>query len=437
MSRGLLRMDLAPLRESRDFRHLAASRSVTLFGTDAAAVALLVQAKQLTGSAIAVGLLGVAELLPIIVFGLYGGLLADRFDRGRMLRWCEAGLGGLAALLTVNAALPRPAIWPLYLLAAAMTMLSSLQRPSFDAAVPRTVRRDRLSAASALLSMTSNAGEIVATALGGAVAAGAGAGFVYGLDAVTFAVSWWLLTRLSALPPPEAGEHAPAPGLRGVVSGLRYARSRPDLIGSYLADLSAMTLAYPNALFPFLAADLHAAWAVGLMFAAPAVGALACSALSGWTGRVRRLGVAIALSAAGWGAAVTALGLAPDLGAALGCLLAAGAADMLSGIFRDTLWNQSIPDALRGRMAGVEMLSYAAGPSAGQARGGAVAALAGARFALASGGVACVAAVGAVCLALPGFTRYGAGPGGPPPGPSRDSLVPQDTASPRPAAPAS
>ena len=130
MSRGLLRMELAPLRESRDFRHLLASRSVTLFGTDAAAVALLVQAKQLTGSAVAVGLLGVAELLPIIVFGLYGGLLADRFDRRRMLRWCEAGLGGLAALLTVNAALPHPAIWPLFLLAAAMTMLSSLQRPS-------------------------------------------------------------------------------------------------------------------------------------------------------------------------------------------------------------------------------------------------------------------------------------------------------------------
>ena len=230
MNRGLLRMDLAPLRESRDFRHLLASRSVTLFGTDAAAVALLVQAKQLTGSAVAVGLLGVAELLPIIVFGLYGGLLADRFDRGRMLRWCEAGLGGLAALLTVNAALPHPAIWPLYLLAAAMTMLSSLQRPSFDAAVPRTVRRDRLSAASALLSMTSNAGEIVATALGGAVAAAAGAGYVYGLDAVTFAVSWWLLTRLSPLPPPEAGEHAPGPGAarRHLRAALRPRPPRPD-----------------------------------------------------------------------------------------------------------------------------------------------------------------------------------------------------------------
>jgi MFS family permease len=275
------------------------------------------------------------------------------------------------------------------------------------------VRRDRLSAAAALLSLTANAGEIVATALGGAVAAAAGPGFVYGLDAVTFAVSLWLLSRLAPLPPPGPGEHTPAPGLRGVLSGLRYARHRPDLVGSYLADLAAMTLAYPNALFPFLAADLHVSWAVGLMFGAPAAGALACSALSGWTGRVGRLGRAIAASAAVWGLAVTALGVAPDLGAALGCLVVAGAADMLSGIFRDTLWNQSIPDALRGRMAGVEMLSYAAGPSAGQARGGAVAALTSARFALCSGGVACVAAVGVVYLALPGFARYRARPPAP------------------------
>ena len=230
MNRGLLRMDLAPLRESRDFRLLLASRSVTLFGTDAAAVALLVQAKQLTGSAVAVGLLGVAELLPIIVFGLYGGLLADRFDRGRMLRWCEAGLGVLAALLTVNAALPHPAVWPLYLLAAAMTMLSSLQRPSFDAAVPRTVRRDRLSAASALLSMTSNAGEIVATALGGAVAAAAGAGFVYGLDAVD--LRGVLVAADPAQPAAAArgGRARPRPGAarRHLRAALRPRPPRPD-----------------------------------------------------------------------------------------------------------------------------------------------------------------------------------------------------------------
>jgi len=193
---------------------------------------------------------------------------------------------------------------------------------------------------------------------------------------------------------------------RSVLAGLRYARGRPDLLGSYLADLAAMTPSYPNALFPFLAADLHAQWAVGLMFAAPSVGAVAVTALSGWMGRVRRHGLAIALAAAGWGFAIAALGLAPDIGAALACLVVAGGADMISGIFRGTLWNQTIPDKLRGRMAGVELLSYSLGPSAGQIRAGAVASLTAPRFSLVSGGLLCVGAVGLVCLALPGLTGY-------------------------------
>ena len=233
---------------------------------------------------------------------------------------------------------------------------------------------------------------------------------MYASDAVTFAVSLAFLRWLGPLPAPaKAGEARPG-GLRSLASGLRYARGRPELIGSYLADLAAMTFSYPNALFPFLAVSLHAPWAVGLMFAAPSAGALAVSAASGWTGRVRRHGRAIALAAAGWGLAITGLGLAPDLGVALGCLAAAGAADMLSGIFRDTLWNQTIPDALRGRLAGVELLSYGVGPSAGQLRAGAVASVTTPRFSPWSGGLLCVAAVGVVCLALPGFWRFTARP---------------------------
>lgn len=410
MSARLLRMDLAPVRASREFRLVFASRTVTLFGTIASDVALLVQAKQLTGSTFAVGLLGVAELVPVLIFGLYGGVLADRLDRRRMIRWCEAGLGCCAMLLVVNAALPRPALWPLYAVAAAMTTLAALQRPSLDASVPRIVARDQLTAASALMSMSSNASVIIGSALGGVLAAGPGPGLVYGLDAISFAVSFVLLCLLRPLPPPTADEHEPALGLRSVVSGLRYARGRPELVGSYLADLAAMTLAFPNALFPFMASTLHAPWAVGLMFAAPSVGALISSAVSGWTGRVRRHGVGIALAAAAWGVAITGFGLAPDVVVALACLVAAGAADMLSGIFRDTLWNQTIPDSLRGRLAGVEMLSYSVGPSAGQLRAGGVAALSTPRLALWSGGLLCVGAVGVVCLALPGFLSYRARP---------------------------
>ena len=402
--------DIAPLRTSRDFRLVFASRTVTLFGSQATEVALLVQARQLTGSAVAVGLLGAVELVPLVVFGLWGGALADRLDRRRLIRWCEAGLGGCAALLLINASLPRPVVWPLYLIAAGMMALAALQRPSLDASVPRIVSRDQLTAAAALLSLSANASVIVGTTLGGLLATWPGPGAVYALDVASFAVSLGFLRWLGPLPAPVAadGEDGPASGLGGLLAGLRYARGRPELIGSYLADLAAMTFAYPNALFPFMAAELHAPWAVGLMFAAPSAGALAASATSGWTGRVHRHGRAIALAAAAWGLAITGFGLAPDIAAALALLVLAGAADMLSGIFRGALWNQTIPDSLRGRLAGVELLSYALGPSAGQIRAGAVASVTTPRFSLWSGGLLCAAAVAAVCAALPGFVRYSA-----------------------------
>ena len=410
-----LRIDVSPLLVSADFRAVFASRTITLLGSQATEVALLVQVKQLTGSALDVGLLGAVELLPLVVFGLYGGVLADRFDRRQLARWSEAGLGVFALILMVNAVLPHPMLWPVYVVAAAMMALAALQRPSLDASVPRIVARDQLAAASALLSLSINASVLLGSALGGVLAAGPGPWTVYAADAVSFALSSGLLCLLRPLPSRAAdkpGERPP--GLRSVLTGLHYARRRPELVGSYLADLAAMTLAYPASLYPFMAAELHAAWSVGLMFAADSVGAILISALSGWTGRVRRHGLAIAVAAAAWGAAITGFGLAPDVGVALACLVVSGAADMVSGLFRDTLWNQTIPDELRGRMAGVELLSYGLGPSAGQLRAGAVAAVSTPRISLVSGGLACVAAVALVCSALPGFARYRAAPPGRP-----------------------
>ena len=401
-------LDLSPLREHAQFRLLWSSRTVTLLGTQVAQVALLVQARQLTGSPVLVGLLGAAEVVPLVIFGLYGGVLADRLDRRRLAVWTEAGLGLTAVALTVNAAAPRPLLWPLYACAAVTMALAALQRPSLDAAVPRLLPADRLAAGSALLSLGASTGAIAGPALGGVLAAGPGPAVAYGLDALSFLVSVALLLRLRPLPRPSDPEladrqQADPPRLSGILAGLRYARGRPDLLGSYLADLAAMLLAYPNSLFPFLAAGLHANWATGLMFSAQAAGAALASVTSGWIRRVHRYGRAIALAAAAWGLTAVGLGLAPDLGVALAFLVAGGAADMLSATFRDTLWNQTIPDALRGRLAGVEVLSYGLGPSAGQLRAGAVAGLATPRFALWSGGLACVAAVGVTWLALPGF----------------------------------
>jgi MFS family permease len=401
--------DVAPLRASRDFRLLLPSRTVTALGSQATEVALLVQARQLTGSATAVGLLGAAELVPLVVFGLYGGMLADRLDRRRLIRWCEAGLGACSVLLLANALLAHPLVWPLYLMASATMGLAALQRPSLDASVPRIVARDQLTAAAALLSMSSNTSAIAGSALGGLLATWSGPQAVYLLDVISFGVSLAFLAFVGALPAPRAdggpGQPASHP-LAGLLEGLRYARGRPELVGSYVADLAAMTLAYPNALFPFVAAGLHAQWAVGLMFAASPAGAVVASATSGWAGRVQHHGRAIAIAAAAWGLAIAGFGLAPDIGVALALLVVAGGADMISGIFRETLWNQTIPDSLRGRLAGLELLSYGLGPSAGQIRAGAVASVTTPRFSLWSGGLACVAAVALTCAALPGFLTY-------------------------------
>jgi MFS family permease len=412
MSQSLLRPDLSPLHGSPGLRAVFVSRTVAMLGAQAAEVALLVQAKQITGSPLIVGLLGIAELVPLVIFGLYGGALADRFDRRILMRWCEPGMACCAGLLLINALLPHPALWVLFLVAALLMAISSLQRPSFEAAIPRLVPPEQLTAAVTLLAIVQNASFLVGSSLGGVLAITPGPWLVYAMDATGFAVSFWMLGRLPALPPePDADSDGnEVPGLRQIFIGVRYAFTRKDLLGSYLADLSAMIFAYPNALFPFMAVTLHAPWSAGLMFAAPSVGAFILSATSGWMLRIRRHGLAIAISAALWGAGIAAFGLAPDIYVALACLVIAGGADEGSGIFRDMLWKQSIPDHLRGRMAGVELLSYGAGPPMGQLRSGVMASAFGQRFSLAFGGFACVGAVAAVCAALPAFTRYVANP---------------------------
>jgi MFS family permease len=410
-------LDVTPLKTSKGYRAVFGSRTVALLGAQATDVALLVQAKQLTNSPLAVGLLGLAEFVPLLVFSMYGGVLADRLDRKALMLWCEPALAVCAGLLLVNALLPKPLLWPLYTIAALITAVAAVQRPSFDAAVPRLVPMEQQTAAMALLSLSQTATVLAGSAIGGILAITPGAYTVYALDAAGFVVSFWFLSRLPSLPQPRrssSDEGETVTVLGDIATSLRYAVRRKDLMGSYLVDLAAMIFAYPNALLPFLAAILHAPWAAGLMFAAPSAGAFAMSATSGWMNRVRRHGVAIALAAATWGLALGLLGLAPDVWVGLALLAVAGAADEASAVFRAVLWNQTIPDELRGRMAGIELLSFGAGPPAGQLRGGVVARFTGSRVALLSGGLACIAGVAATCLALPQFWRYRApGPAGP------------------------
>jgi MFS family permease len=258
----------------------------------------------------------------------------------------------------------------------------------------------------ALLSGSYNVVILVGSSLGGVLAITPGAYSVYALDAAGFVVSFAFLSRLPALPQPGRSRSGQKGVIGDIGASVRYAAGRKDLLGSYVVDLAAMIFAYPNALLPFMAALLHARWAAGLMFAAPSAGALVVAATSGWMNRVRRHGLAIALAAAGWGAAIAALGVSPDIWVGLACLAMAGGADECSGVFRATLWNQTIPDELRGRMAGIELLSFGTGPPAGQLFTGAVATVSSIRLALVVGGLTCVAGVSAMTAVIGPFRRY-------------------------------
>ncbi len=296
-------------------------------------------------------------------------------------------------------------MWVLFLVAMLMAGLDGLQRPSLDAMIPRLVDRDEITAASALDSLRGNVGMIGGPALGGLLIATVGLPATYGLDLVTFAASLVALSAMRAVPPPPEAE---PPSLRRIVEGLRYARRRPELVGTYGIDMIAMFFGMPIALFPAFAEEFGGAGALGLLYAAGAVGALAATLTSGWTGRVHRHGLAVILAAGAWGGAIALVGLAPNLALALAALAVAGAADMVSGIFRSTIWNQTIPDHLRGRLAGIEQVSYSTGPLLGNLEAGVAASLFGLRTSIVSGGVLCVAGVGLAALALPAFVRYDA-----------------------------
>lgn len=401
---GAAAMDLGPLRR-RDFRLLFAGQLITFFGSMITFVAIPYQVYALTGSSLAVGLLGLAELVPLLLTAFVGGALADARDRRSMVLLTELGLMAGSAALLFNASLPRPLLWPLYVIAGAMAALAGLQRPSLEAMTPRLVDRDELPAAGALSSLRGNLGMIAGPSVGGALIAYAGLPATYAVDLGTFVVSLLALRAMRTVPPPADAER---PSLKGILGGLRYAWSRQELIGTYAIDFVAMVFGIPTALFPALAEPLGGPAVLGLLHAAPSVGALLATLTSGWTKRVHRHGAAVICAAVVWGLAVTAFGLARSLPVALACLALAGAADMVSGLFRMTLWNQTIPDALRGRLAGIEMVSYTSGPLLGHVESGAVAALAGPRFSVASGGLLCVVGVVICAALLPGLRRYDA-----------------------------
>ena len=279
-----------------------------------------------------------------------------------------------------------------------------MQRPSREALLPRTVRHDELKAANALSSFGMQAGVLAGPMIAGIIVASVGPGWCFLVDIVGLFFASMLYAAMRSYP--HVGETEP-PSLQGIADGLRYAMSRRDLLGTYLVDIIAMLLAMPIVLFPALAENVFGnPHMLGFLYSAETLGALIATALSGWTARVHHHGRAIVLAASAYGAFVALAGLSPNIGVAIFFFALAGAADMISAVFRGTIWNQTIPDSMRGRLAGIEMLSYSIGPLAGQVRAGFVADRWSVRGAIVSGGVSCVAGVAITATWLHDFWGY-------------------------------
>ena len=395
-------LDFTPLRDSREFRLLYLGQSITFFGSMMTFVALPWQVFQLTNSSFVVGMLGVVEFVAVLFMGFVGGALADYLDRRLMVRLTEALLAAGSVVLIINALLPHPKVWVLFACAAFFAALTALQRPSLEALIPRIVKAEQMPAVAALQAFRGSLAMVGGPALGGVLVVTLGPALAYSVDLLTFVVSLIALTLMQAVPPPSDADR---PGLKSIIEGLRYARSRQELLGTYLVDMNAMFFGIPMALFPAIAQRYGGA-SVGFLYAAPAAGALVMSLMLGWTRRVHRHGLAVGIAAACWGFAIIAFGFAGQLWLALLCLAIAGASDMISGVFRMIIWNQTIPDHLRGRLAGIELISYHTGPMLGNAESGIVASLFSIRTAVVSGGVLCVVGTGLLLLALPSFRRY-------------------------------
>ncbi|HWD47818.1 MAG TPA: MFS transporter [Actinomycetota bacterium] len=396
-------IDVEPLRHV-DFRRLWLGNSLGMVGFQLTAVAVPVQVFELTGSSFWVGMLGLVGLVPLVAFGLWGGAVADAVDRrllllgSSLLLWaCTGGL--LAASLLGLASLPL--LLGLVAVQAAGFAVASSTR---GAIVPRVLPEPLVAAANTLSFTAANVAMVAGPLLAGLILARWSFATAYAADLAVFTVALYAALRLPALPP--TGQTT-TPGLRSVVDGLAFIATRPVLLLSFAVDIAAMVLAMPRALFPETAADLGGRGAVGWLYAAVAIGAVLAGLSSGWIGRVRRQGVALVVAVMAWGLAVAAAGLARSLWPMVALLAVAGAADLVSAVYRQTILQTYAPDEMRGRMQGVFIVVVAGGPRLGDLRAGATAAAFGVTVSWVGGALAATVLVGLALLA-PALRNYDA-----------------------------
>jgi len=401
-----MRVDTRPFRH-RDFRNLWIGQGISTIGGEIGTVAVPYQVYTLTHSTALVGLLGLASLVPLLVVPLIGGAIADALDRRT-----ETGMALVTALFLANSLLPHPQVWALFALQSLAVAVFSLGRPAMSSLTPRLVPEEEYAAASALSSVYGSLAAVGGPALGGVLIATAGVPWTFGIDLVTYAASFvviWLLPKMAPV-----GE-VDRPSVRSIIDGFRFLKGNQPLIGIFLVDSNAMVFGMPSALFPAIALhSLHGnAATVGYLYAAPYAGALAGSLFSGWTSRVRKMGLAVTISACLWGASIAVFGFMTSLWAALFFLALAGGADFVSAVLRDTMLMRATPAHLLGRLQGIEFAQVAGAPNLGDLEAGVLASLTSLRFSIASGGILCVAGCVISALALPKFLRYDSRAGSP------------------------
>jgi MFS family permease len=394
------------LRKNRNFRFLYLGQGVSLLGTMITGVAVPYQIYQKTHSSFMVGLVSLIQLLPLLLTALLGGYFADRYRRKKILLIMEVILASGSLLLALNAYLANTSVWYIFAIAFFMSAAYGLHRPAGEGLVQQSADKNDFGLVAGLSGVLFGAGLIVGPALAGMILAHLGITITYLADFFSYVFSFAMLLMIQ-----EPKAFTKEDNLNVIASlrqGFQYAFSRQELIGTYAVDFLAMIFGMPMALFPAIA-HLHGGPQIlGLLYATPAIGAILVSGYSGWTNVIKRQGVAIAVAASVWGLGIIMFGilLKFNFWTALIFLAIAGGADAVSGIFRSTLWNQTIPTEFRGRLSGIEMISYLSGPKLGDTEAGIVASIFGLLTSIISGGILCVIGVGVCCLFLPKFWHY-------------------------------
>ncbi|HEY6539066.1 MAG TPA: MFS transporter [Candidatus Dormibacteraeota bacterium] len=398
MSAGLS-IDLRPLRQSPDLRRLLGGRAVAQLGSTITAVAAALEVYRLSHSSLAVGAVAITAAGPMVLGMQVGGSLADSMDRRLLIIWTQVGSGIVVTGLALNALLPAPRLWLIFLLVAVAGASLGVGSPARAAAVPTLVKPELMPSAAALNSIVNQGAVLVGPAVAGLLVAHLGFALAYGVNAMTFLIYTGLVIGMSPLPRSRVG----GAGLSAFVEGLRFVRGHRLLLSLLVVDLNAMVFGMPTALFPALGTGrFHGgATAVGLLYSAPAAGALLGAATSGWLTRVYRAGPVILGAVLLWGAALVGFGLCPLFPLALLLLALAGAADLASEVLRGTLLQLAVPDELRGRVNALSLAEVTGAPALGNFEAGVVGTIFTPVISVVSGGIACMVGVGLIARLSP------------------------------------